>query len=402
MPNSQADFDVLIVGGGAIGTSLALALANSSARVGLVESTTNVAVDKRALALSSASINILNALGMSVVFNAHATAIHAIEVSEVKGFGLTKFSAAEYGLAELGKIIEAGQLLQALRDQLLHQKNITYLCPASVKNVKAVKGSYRVVIKAKDAEQECSAQLLVAADGTDSTIRSLLNIPVKTISQQQQAVITRMQLSRSHHNVAYERFTAEGAIAALPLADQQCAVVWSVDRQLANELQNDSAAEFLQRLQAIWGYRLGRIVSAEPPKVFSFSQLQAKEQIRSGLVLLGNAAHTLHPIAAQGLNLGLRDMAYLADTISHALQRNLNPGSYAVLQQYLKHCSVDQQKTLLLSNGVKSLFGKELLPMMLARNFGLVGLNILQTAKKQFAQQAMGLVKPSARLWCAE
>jgi 2-octaprenyl-6-methoxyphenol hydroxylase len=402
MPNTHADFDVLIVGGGAIGTSLALALATTSARVGLVESTANVALDKRALALSSASIHILHALGMSTVFEMYATPIQAIEVSEVKGFGLTQFNARDYGFAELGKIIEAGQLLQALREQLLQTKNITYLCPAVLQNVMPAQGGYRVVLASPGNEQEYRCRLLVAADGTESTIRKTLNIPVKLISGQQQAVITRIQLARDHGNIAYERFTEHGAIAALPLENKQCAMVWPVNSKLAKELANYSNAEFLETLQTIWGYRLGRIVSAAPPKIFAFSQLQAQEQIRAGLVLLGNAAHTLHPIAAQGLNLGLRDMAYLADQICHAIQNNLNPGSLTVLQQYLKNRSGDQQKTLLLSNGVKGLFGKEILPAMLGRNFGLIGLNIFQTAKKHFAHQAMGLVNPAASLWCAD
>lgn len=396
---TDSDFDVMIVGGGAIGTTLALALADHPLRIALVESQDKAVEDKRALALSHASINIFNALGILAMMTADITPIKAIEVSEAKGFGLARFYAENYGLSELGQIMEAGKLVQALRQQLSQKNTVSYFCPATVKRVKPAKGGYRIFITQDETQKEYSCRLLVAADGTDSSIRQLLQIRT-TAFPKESALITRIQLARSHKNVAYERFTKQGAIAALPLENQQCAIVWPVDASFAAPLLDYSQTQFLQAIQSILGYRLGRIVHADPAKVFTFTQIHAHEQIRAGLVLLGNAAHTLHPIAAQGLNLGLRDMACLAETIIAAVAQGQNPGSLQVLHAYQQQRRQDQAITNSFTRGIKSIFTQDLLPVNVLRNMGLTGINVCSPIKDLFAKQAMGLVKPAASLLC--
>ncbi len=387
-------FDILIIGAGLVGNSLALALADT-AKIAIVEANPvdiKTPSDERALALSFATQRILAALDIWPIIQAHTTAIKQVHVSEAGHFGATRFSATDYEVDALGYTITAQNLTDVLRNSVLEKSAIQHFYASTLQQITPIPDGYRVHIQTPDGMRIFTTRLLVGADGAQSKTRQLLGIAAKQEDYAQVALTARMPLTRSHQQIAYERFAEKAVLAALPMPDNHAAIVWTVDTERAECLKKLSDINFCAQFQADFGYRLGKLTQVEKRLAYPVRSLHALEQIRPHAVLLGNAAHTLHPVAAQGFNLSLRDVGVLAQVIMDAIETGQNPGDLFVLEKYLSGRKKEQLQTMGFTEGVIRSFSKKTLPWYLLKRSGLLGLEILPFAKDRLAQQAMGVV----------
>ncbi len=317
----EHDCDVLIVGGGLVGTSLALALAPSGLRVTLVEAraasgTLPDPERERYLALSAASVNALTRLGVWSRLPSEATAaIRAVHVSRRGDFGRSLLRATETGRDAFGEVVPASRLGQALAQALSEREGITHLAPASVVAIEPAAGAVGAVLEHGNDSRRLSAAVMIGADGSASFVRDQAGLVVETHDYGQDALVLSVGVARDHEGIAYERFTDDGAIAALPLPERRIGMVWTLARAQAASMQAFDDTELLAALQAVFGQRLGRLHSPGRRFLHPLSRRWAPETVRGRVAVIGNAAQTLHPIAAQGFNLGLRDALVLAEAL---------------------------------------------------------------------------------------
>jgi 2-octaprenyl-6-methoxyphenol hydroxylase len=243
-----------------------------------------------------------------------------------------------------------------------------------------------------------SAQLLVGADGGQSTVRKLLDIPQHITEYGQTALVSAVNAALPHHNTAYERFTEQGPLALLPVADKRLSVVWTRKHEQAEALMNVGEAEFLTELQTCFGYRLGALKLVAPRRAFPLSLIRADSMLSGRAVIIGNAVHQLHPVAGQGFNLGIRDVAQLADMLIQQQRKQADLGDTDLLTRYARLRQHDHSKTIGFTNQVVQIFSNDWLPVAALRNTGLALLDHVPFAKKLLARHAMGLATPLPRL----
>ncbi len=397
------EYDVVIAGGGMVGASLACALAPLGLRVAVVEAVSAQAAqqpsfDDRGIALSLGSQRIFATLGLWPALAPAATAIKTIHVSDRGRFGVTRLQHQDYAVAALGYVMTSRDMGAVLQQQLTRQAGIALLCPARVVAVTTDSDLVRVsVAQDGDGQRQLTARLLVAADGGDSRVRAMLGISVREQDYLQDAVIANVSTSRRHQQTAYERFTASGPLALLPLSQGRSAVVWTRRReQTPATLALDDAA-FCAQLQEQFGWRLGAFTRAGRRAAYPLRLLRVSEPQRQRALVIGNAAHSLHPIAGQGFNLGLRDVAVLAEVLAEAAAGG-DVGAPAVLARFVERQGRDQRQTALLTDGLVRIFSNDFLPLALARNAGMLALELLPAGRRLLAQQAMGLAAPVSRL----
>jgi 2-polyprenyl-6-methoxyphenol 4-hydroxylase len=407
---SAYSYDIVIVGGGMVGASLACALAAGErfGRVALVEGfplleRTGPALyqpsfDARSTALSLSSERFLARLGLWDEVRRHAQPIRQIHVSDRGRFGSTVMDAAQERLGALGYVVENQWLGNVLHDGLRACANLTLLAPARVDALRRRAGRVLVSVKLAhgEEERELDAGLAVIADGARSGLAAALGIVAQQQDYGQQALIANIAHRQPHEGRAFERFTDAGPMAMLPLVDApdggaRSALVWVQGPDLAGETHALPAAEFLRRLQQRFGYRLGRLLRVGERHLYPLSLTRATEQARAGIVLLGNAAHALHPVAGQGFNLSLRDVAALAETLGQACARGEAPGALAVLERFVARQRADQERTIGFSDALPRIFGSGLLPLAAARDLGLIGLDLLPAARSLLVRHATGL-----------
>lgn len=321
-----------------------------------------------------------------------AVPIKTIHVSDRGHSGITRLKTSEQQVPALGYITLAPDLNQALQQTLLQYSNITLLCPATVTAIDYTASEAILSIQQPQQSYPIRTQLAIAADGTHSTLRQLLKIPVKQYNYDQTAIIANIGLARSHHNVAYERFTQQGPIALLPLSEQRCGLVWTLKSEQVARVMDLTDKQFLTELQLAFGYRLGRFARVGKRFAYPLQLCQAQQLTKSRVALIGNAAHTLHPIAGQGFNLGLRDVAALAALLEQALIQGDDLGSNIILDRYKHQQTQDHRHYIRFTDGLVKLFTNSLWPVELARNMGLQTLNFIPRLKKKFTRKAMGLV----------
>lgn len=385
-------FDVLIIGAGLVGNSLSLALANH-AKIAIIEANTltiPTIFDERALALTFSTQRILQALNLWEKIQPHSTPIQQVHVSEVGHFGVTRFSAQDYDVDALGHVISAQIFSHILQESVMKNPTIQTYYGTTIQQITPFPDGYRVEIKTPQGISTLTTRLLVGADGMQSRTRELLGIAAKREDYAQTALTARIKLSRSHQNMAYERFIKQDVLAVLPASDNQVAIIWTVLSERANALNALSETDFCAEFQVAFGYRLGKFLSVEKRQIYPLRSLRAEEQVRPHAVLLGNAAHTLHPVAAQGFNLSLRDVAVLAQIVMDAMAAKENPGNLVVLKKYQDWREKKQLETMRFTQGIVRIFSKKTLPWMLLRDTGLLALEILPFAKKAIAYHAMG------------
>ena len=382
-----------IVGGGLVGASLALALQHGAKERGwtveLIEPFEpghdyQPSYDARSTALSYGTRLIYQRLGMWDQIAERAEPITDIHVSDRGRAGVTRLDAASQQVPALGYVVENAWIGHCLW-QALDDDVVTRRCPAEVERMRAVPGGYRLTLT---DGQTLDCDLAVLADGGRSGLREHLGIEVKQSPYGQTALIANVTPGTPHGGRAFERFTDEGPMALLPLPDNRCALVWTRPERDAARLAAAPEAEFLEELQQAFGYRLGGFQQVGARHLYPLVLIEAEEQVRSGLVVLGNAAHSLHPIAGQGYNLSLRD----TEALAVALLRSSAPlGDLSVLQGYHQQQRSDQRLTVGFSDQLTQLFGESERLSVAGRNLGLLGLDLLPPAKAWFARQAMGM-----------
>lgn len=372
-------YDIVIVGGGMVGAALACALKHTSYRIALIDAAITHAEDKRFIALNHSSCILLKNLGLWHALSAHAAAIREVHVSHRGHFGTTRLNAAEMRLSELGHVVPAKYINIVLYDELAKLENLTLQRPAKLIALDQHESHATLTLETPAGNKTLDATIVIAADGTHSTVRELLNIQTETIDYKHKALVTITELQREHQHIAYERFLAEGAIAMLPLTGLRAATIWSGKENDIDALLNLSDADFLQRLQQYFGFRLGPLQKTEQRFSYPIKLIKAKQQIKHRVILVGNAAHTVHPIAAQGLNLALYEIAVLAEHLSKHLDLSDMPN-------FLKQ----QNASINISHYLTRLFSTDFCLFNTARQIGMMGLDIFLPAKQKFAKRVLG------------
>ncbi len=392
----QDSYDVLIIGGGMTGASLACALGGAKLRVGVIEAVpikngAQPSFDTRTTALTWGTRRILEAIGVWPDIAAHAVPIKKTHVSERGRFGFMRMDCADYGLEALGYVVENRALGRALLDTLQRHGNIEFICPACVRDVVTSADAAGVTIQTEQGARRLSARLLVIADGRHSTARERLKIKTRGHAYGQSAIITSVMPQSPHQYTAYERFTPDGPLAVLPMGATRCAVVWVVRTGQAAALLALDESDFLARLQQQFGARLGRFSELGARRDYPLELMRAAEITRPRAVLIGNAAHTLHPVAAQGLNLGLRDVAVLARLLCESAQQNSDPGGSKLLEEYVHLRRRDHATVTAFTDGLVRVFSGDFMPLAWARNIGLLAADLLPPVKSYLARRSTGL-----------
>jgi 2-octaprenyl-6-methoxyphenol hydroxylase len=391
----QPEYDLLIAGGGLAGNCLALALQNSGLKLAIIETNTRAEqraspAGDRALALAAGTVTLLDALGVWQGIRQAATPIKTIHVSDRGHFGKARLSAEQEGVEALGYVITARDLEGHVADRA-EAAGIERICPARVAGLYSGGDEIGVSLKQGGESVTLSAKLLAGADGGLSSVRKLLDIGQQMTDYGQTALVTTVSTSRPNRFTAYERFTASGPLALLPVDERHSAVVWTRTREDAETLLSLPEAEFTAELQACFGYRLGELSLAAPRRAFPLTLIRAERMVEGRAVIVGNAAHQLHPVAGQGFNLGLRDVTALAEALLGRHAQGGDIGDPALLKAYAEARRRDHDRTIRFTDQLIHIFSNEWLPVAAVRNVGLCLLDRIPAAKSLLSRHAMGL-----------
>jgi 2-polyprenyl-6-methoxyphenol 4-hydroxylase len=455
---------IVIVGGGMVGLSLALMLAkylpdaidisliekfafssdskknsskksalhtsashNNISKANAEETIQQESFDARSTAISAGSAALLASIDCWDSLSDYVEAINTIHISDRGHYASTQLNAQEQAVDALGYVVENRSLGHCLLQQL-QQSRVQTIAPATVERCQFTQQDVKITLVTEKPEKEnsqeqsskkngpnkeansqsVSADLLIIADGADSPLCRSIGIGSQKTNYQQSAIIANVALDNPHKGIAYERFTDQGPLALLPLPDceqqHRAALVWTRNCEEANRLASASDEEFLSELQQALGHRAGKLTHVGERQMYPLALVQSSEQVRSRVVVMGNAAHFLHPVAGQGFNLSLRDCASLVDVLavfsvdidsmeekSSTDDHDANVGDLAVLQRYLLCRETDQQRTIALTDTMVKTFSSTELSRSIFRQTGLLGLNAMPTAKKILAKQMMGM-----------
>jgi 2-octaprenylphenol hydroxylase len=391
--------DVVVIGGGMIGATAACALGYQGLRVTLVEarapeiSEIQTDYDLRISAISPGAEMILRALGAWALIEAtRACPYRQMHVWDAGGSGEIHFDCVEVNEPRLGYIVENRIIQRALIERMQRMDQITWRCPDALHKFAA--GDERVDIELESGEH-LRASLLVGADGLHSRVRDLAGIRFKTRDYHQCALVANVATEQPHAHTAWQRFLADGVLAFLPLADGRSAIVWSTNAGKARSLAALDNWHFRVALAEAFDYRLGRIIASSARTVFSLCGGQAEPYVLPRVALIGDAAHSIHPLAGQGANLGFMDAATLAEVISNA---GRDIGDLRVLRRYERVRKGDNVAMMRVMEGFKFLFGHQALPLRWMRNVGLNLTNAATPVKQQIMRRAMGLSGERPRL----
>lgn len=399
------DFDVAISGGGLVGASLALALAPLGLKVALIEAvpqgrSEHPSFDERTTALANGSVRIFRSLDVWRQMEREATPIRRIHVSDQGRFGIARIEAAEQGLESLGCVLPNRVMGAALWEGLRAEPGVQVIAPARVVATTVEPGSRTVRIERDGAEPlDLRARLVVAADGARSTLREQAGIAAEHWEYSQTAIISTMSTQRFHDHTAYERFTPDGPIAVLPLADGRCGLVWTRRPQDAARLLALPDEEFLAELQSAFGFRLGRLLRIGARHSYDLALSRSERHVGDRLAIVGNAAQGLHPIAGQGFNLGLRDAASLAEMLADALAEGATDvGDPTRLAAYARWREEDRRRIVAFTDGLVRVFGSPLGLLRGLRSIGLLAFDSLPAAKGAMARLSVGAAGRIPRL----
>lgn len=394
---SEHDFDVVIAGGAMAGATLALAierLTNAGLKIAVVEAAIpdhrHPGYDARSIALSYGSCRLLENIGIWAELSPFATPISSIHVSDRGHFGLTEMHASHEGVAYLGNVIELADAGRVFHQALSKGKNITLYCPAFVTNIE--RSIEKVTLTLNDG-LTLNTKLMVAADGAVSSCCDMVGIERHEHDFQQVALIANVTTDMAHQGRAFERFTQTGPVALLPMSEGRSSLVWCIKPHEAPAMLAMSDDQFADALQRAFGWRLGRLLHVGERASYPLILRQATRLISHRFAVVGNAAQTLHPIAGQGFNLGLRDVVTLAEEIANAYHEEQDIGAMPMLQAYLTRREPDRDATVAMTSGLVHGFSNTTAPLILGRNFGLAAMSVCSELKAPLLKRAMGLVE---------
>ncbi|TKK19140.1 2-octaprenyl-6-methoxyphenyl hydroxylase [Enterobacter cancerogenus] len=388
---------VIIVGGGMNGATLALAISHltqGQLPVHLVEAvapqtTNHPGFDSRAIALAQGTCQQLSRIGIWQAIAECATAIKTVHVSDRGHAGFVTLDAHDYRIDALGQVVELHDVGLRLFRLLQDAPGVTLHCPARVANVSRSEEAVSVTL---ENGTTLEGQVLVAADGSRSAIATRFGVQWQQEPYGQVGVIANVSTAGAHNGRAFERFTQHGPLAMLPMSHGRCSLVWCHPQEKADEVLGWTDDRFCNELQNAFGWRLGRITHAGKRAVYPLSLTTASQCISHRVALVGNAAQTLHPIAGQGFNLGLRDVMSLAESLTQAWSEQKDVGGYAVLSHYQNRRRADKEATIGVTDGLVHLFANRWGPLVAGRNLGLMAMELFIPARDVLAQRTLGWV----------
>ena len=388
---------VIIVGGGMNGATLALAISHltqGQLPVHLVEAvapqtTNHPGFDSRAIALAQGTCQQLSRIGIWQAIAECATAIKTVHVSDRGHAGFVTLDAHDYRIDALGQVVELHDVGLRLFRLLQDAPGVTLHCPARVANVSRSEEAVSVTL---ENGTTLEGQVLVAADGSRSAIATRFGVQWQQEPYGQVGVIANVSTAGAHNGRAFERFTQHGPLAMLPMSHGRCSLVWCHPQEKADEVLGWTDDRFCNELQKAFGWRLGRITHAGKRTVYPLSLTTASQCISHRVALVGNAAQTLHPIAGQGFNLGLRDVMSLAESLAQAWSEQKDVGGYAVLSHYQNRRRADKEATIGVTDGLVHLFANRWGPLVAGRNLGLMAMELFIPARDVLAQRTLGWV----------
>ncbi|MBE9567340.1 MAG: 2-octaprenyl-6-methoxyphenyl hydroxylase [Proteobacteria bacterium] len=406
------DFDLIIIGGGLAGASLACALRNiahenTPLKIAVVEafaldSDAQPSYDDRTVALSYGSRCIFDGMGLWRSLSPYAQPIDTIHISDRGHFGVTRLTKEQEGVDALGYVLENRSIGQQLYATMLDDavKNISLFCPAQLAGLQQDEHGVSVELVVDGEIKQLKGKLLVAADGNNSQVMKLLAIGNSRQDYQQSALITNITPGKKHNNVAYERFTDSGPLAFLPMTENRCSVVWTLGTQQAEELCALDEKDFIARLQERFGYRLGQIKKVGSRHVYPLFLQSATQMVQGRVALIGNAAHSVHPVAGQGFNLALRDIALLSELLVDSLSAGDDLSRPEVLQvllqEYVSQREQDIKRVYRFTDTLVKTFSNSISPIGHLRSISLQLVDIVPDIKHQLALQSMGLTLGSS------
>ncbi|MCW8988001.1 MAG: UbiH/UbiF/VisC/COQ6 family ubiquinone biosynthesis hydroxylase [Gammaproteobacteria bacterium] len=403
--NENINYDIIIVGGGMVGASLACGLAEGAEQLKIAVIDANApnfdwdkdSYDMRVSAITRASQNIFKNMGVwENIVEQRVSPYYDMFVWDAGNHdrhgeiqhGEIHFDSADMGEADLGHIIENRIIVKALYQRMQEMPQISLYCPTRLEAIAFNQDKTCLTLQDKT---KLTANLIVGADGTRSWVRQQADIAVKGWDFDQAALVTTVKTEKYHQDTAWQRFLSTGPLAFLPLTDGYSSIVWSTSPGEAQRLTEIPEAEFALELEQAFEGKLGKIVSVAGRAVFPLRLFETLNYVKPRLALVGDAAHTIHPLAGQGVNLGLADVASLITVIIDALNNKKDIGDFKVLRRYERWRRADNRSMLVAMDGLKRLFGSELSVVKGLRGFGLNMVNKITPLKNLIMQQAMGI-----------
>ena len=370
------------------GAPLSIAIVESSA----INENVDLTFDDRVLALSHGSAQYLMSIGAWQYLAAYAEPIQNIHISDKGHYGKARIVAEKHSVEALGYVVELKLIGKALLEALKSVENVSWYAPDHIVEVDWHKEQVDLLLS---SQTPITAKLLLGCDGVSSKCREFANISFEHTDYEQSALIANVSTEHSHENIAYERFTEFGPIAMLPLSkssdgQNRCSLVWTLPPEKAIEMSKIDESAFKSALEGEFGQWLGKITYTGNRFSYPLVLMKASEQTFHRMVLIGNASHTIHPIAGQGFNLGLRDVSELTKAIASALNNSIDIGTLALLSEYAENRSKDHKEVIQLTDSLVTLFSNQLPPMVVGRNIGLKVLNYINPIKRLLVKKTMG------------
>ncbi len=403
---ASTEYDLIIIGGGLAGASLAVALAKTNYRIAVIEAfavdaDAQPSYDERTIALTYSARHIFSQLGVwDSQIETDACAIKSIHISNKGHLGLSRLSCLDAGTPALGYVVPTRSLGYALTRQIQLSDNIAFYCPgeASQVDIKAHAAVVTVLTDKAKKPLELSAKLVVIADGGRSPLLSRLGFNKEQHPYSQSALLSIISTNTAHQNKAYERFMDDGPLALLPMTDQRFAVVWTLSPENLTRIEAMDDMDYIACLQDAFGTTAGLFSKPTSRKAYPLARSILNTPYSERVLVLGNAAHTVHPVAGQGFNLGLRDVAALAEQLLESEQDISDIGSLAFLQHYAQSRTQDTQRVSQFTDGLLKIFSHSSPLVAAGRNLGLAVVENLPFVKRALLRHSMGLGKGQPRL----